>query len=58
MLKDYLKAGFPAICVLTYEPYRATQILPCEGWTFLEWSCVSGIKDLQAKKKRFGVGPR
>lgn len=46
MLKDYLKAGYPALCVLTYEPYRAEQVIPCPGWRFLAWDCIRGIKDL------------
>lgn len=49
MLKDYLKAGYPALCILTYEPYRAEQIVPCEGWRFLAWDCIQGIKDLETK---------
>jgi len=27
MIKDYLKAGYPTLCMLTYEPYRAEQLL-------------------------------
>ena len=50
MIRDYLKAGYPALCVLTYEPYRAEQLLPCEGWRFLAWDCVQGIKDLESRK--------
>jgi len=34
MIKDYLKAGYPTLCMLTYEPYRAEQLLPCDGWRF------------------------
>jgi len=50
MIKDYLKAGYPALCILTYEPYRAEQLLPCEGWRFFAWDCIQGIKDLESKK--------
>jgi len=50
MLNDYLKAGYPALYVLTYEPNRAEQILPCEGWRFVVWDCIQGIKDLETKK--------
>ena len=50
MIKDYLKAGYPAISVLTYEPYRAEQLLPCDGWRFFAWDCIQGIKDLESKK--------
>ena len=27
MIHDYLKAGYPALCVLTQEPHRAEQML-------------------------------
>jgi len=50
MIKDYLKAGYPALCILTYEPYRAEQLLPCDGWRFFAWDCIQGIKDLGSKK--------
>ena len=50
MIKDYLKAGYPALSVLTYEPYRAEQLLPCDGWRFFAWDCIQGIKDLESKK--------
>ena len=32
MIKDYLKAGYPALCVLTQEPHRAEQAIICDGW--------------------------
>ena len=50
MIRDYLKAGYPALCILTYEPYRAEQLLPCDGWRFFAWDCIQGIKDLESKK--------
>ena len=50
MIKDYLKAGYPTLCILTYEPYRAEQLLPSDGWRFLAWDCIQGIKDLESKK--------
>jgi hypothetical protein len=50
MINDYLKAGYPALCILTCEPYRAEQLLPCEGWRFVAWDCIQGIKDLESKK--------
>ena len=27
MIQDYLKAGYPALCVLTQEPHRAEQLI-------------------------------
>ncbi|MBF0121526.1 MAG: AAA family ATPase, partial [Desulfobacterales bacterium] len=50
MIHDYLKAGYPALCVLTQEPNRAEQILHCEGWKFFSWNCLEGIKDLKTNK--------
>ncbi|WP_028314653.1 AAA family ATPase [Desulfatibacillum aliphaticivorans] len=50
MIKEYLKAGYPAICLLTQEPHRAEAVLPCEGWRFVSWDCLQGIIDLEAKK--------
>jgi len=50
MIHDYLKAGYPALCVLTQEPHRAEQSLPCEGWTFFIWDCLQGIRDVQTQK--------
>ena len=44
MLKDYLKAGYPAIVVLTQEPSRAEQILPVEGWDWFVYDCIRGIR--------------
>jgi len=45
MIKDYLKAGYPALCILTQEPHRVEQILPCEGWRFAVWDCIKGIRE-------------
>ena len=50
MIHDYLKAGYPALCVLTQEPHRAEQSLPCEGWRFVIWDCLQGIRDVQTQK--------
>jgi len=45
MIKDYLSAGYPALCLLSQEPYRTQQIIPCEGWRFMAWDCICGIRD-------------
>jgi len=51
MIQDYLKAGYPALCLLTQEPHRAEQLLPSkEGWNFFSWDCLRGIRDLQSGK--------
>ena len=34
MIRDYLKAGYPALLVLTQEPHRAESVLVTEGWQF------------------------
>ncbi len=43
-LKNYLKAGYPALCVLTQESHRAEQLLICEDWDFSVWDCNQGIR--------------
>lgn len=48
MIKDYLKAGYPTLCILTQEPYRAEQTLVCDDWRFCSWDCIQGIKELPA----------
>jgi len=44
MIQDYLKAGYPAILLLTQEPHRAENLLPREGWSFLSWDCLRGFR--------------
>ncbi|MDA3789160.1 MAG: AAA family ATPase [Desulfobacula sp.] len=43
-LKNYLKAGYPALCVLTQESHRAEQLLICDDWEFFVWDCIQGIR--------------
>lgn len=43
-LKNYLKAGYPALSVLTQESHRAEQILVCDDWDFYVWDCNQGIR--------------
>jgi len=43
-LKNYLKAGYPAICVLTQEAHRAEYLLMCDDWDFFVWDCNQGIR--------------
>ena len=50
MIKDYLQAGFPALCVLTQEPHRAEEALPCEGWQFIIWDCLRGLREATTSK--------
>lgn len=45
MIEAYLKAGYPALCVLTHEPFRAERVLAFEGaWNFYTWDCSRGIR--------------
>jgi len=44
MIRDYLKAGYPALLVLTQEPHRAESVLVTEGWQFYGWDCLQGIR--------------
>jgi len=51
MLIDYLKAGFPAISILTHEPARAEKVIPFEGhWRFFAWDCMRGIRQAASAK--------
>ncbi|GKT09104.1 AAA family ATPase [Desulforhabdus sp. TSK] len=50
MIKDYLRAGYPAICLLTQEPHRAETVLPCEGWSFTAWDCLQGFRTAENGK--------
>ena len=50
MLKDYLKAGYPTLCILTQEPHRAEQVLICDGWRFVLWDCMQGIREAATGK--------
>ena len=44
MIKDYLKAGYPFLTILTQEFHRAEQLVICDDWTFVVWDCISGIR--------------
>lgn len=45
LLEQYLKAGFPALCVVTHEPFRAERLLSIPGhWSFYAWDCQRGIR--------------
>lgn len=45
MILDYLKAGYPALCIVTAEPHRAEGIIKCPGWNFFSWECLGGIRE-------------
>ena len=45
MIEDYLKAGYPALCILTQEPERAEALLAkVTGWHFFSYDCIRGIR--------------
>jgi hypothetical protein len=46
MLTNLLRAGYPALLVITHETDRAEKILPIDGWKFLAWDCINGIRSL------------
>ena len=50
MIQDYLKAGYPAFCVLTQEPCRAEKMLVSDGWQFKTWDCLTGIRESQTHR--------
>lgn len=45
MLSPYLRAGYPAICLLTRESHRAEQSVVCDGWKFFAWDCLQGFRE-------------
>ncbi len=45
MILDYLKAGYPALCIVTSEPHRAEGVIKCPGWNFFSWDCLGGIRE-------------
>jgi hypothetical protein len=45
MLIPFLRAGYPAICLLTQEPHRAEQAIVCDGWQFYSWDCLRGFRE-------------
>ena len=50
MIKDYLKAGYPTLCILTQEPHRAEKAIICDGWRFVVWDCINGIRETGTSK--------
>jgi len=52
VIKDYLAAGYPALCVLTHEPHRIDEVLPFKDdkWRFYSWDCIRGVRSLTENK--------
>ena len=44
-ITSYLKAGYPALYIVTQEPERAIASIRPEGWQTLSWDCQRGIMD-------------
>lgn len=46
MIQDYLRAGYPGLAVLTYEPQRAEITLkPQSHWKSYSWDCQRGFRE-------------
>lgn len=45
MLESYLRAGYPAMVLITQEPYRVELAAKHDGWQFLAWDCLRGIRN-------------
>jgi hypothetical protein len=52
MIQDYLKAGYPALYIITQDIYRAQRKLPEElsGWRVLFWDCCIGTHDISLRQ--------
>lgn len=52
MIKDYLVAGYQALCVLTHEPHRIDEVLPFadDKRRFYSWDCIRGARSLTENK--------
>lgn len=44
-ITDYLKAGYPAIYIVTQEPERAARSISAKDWKTYSWDCLRGIID-------------
>jgi len=44
-ITNYLKAGYPAIYIVTQEAERATRTINAKDWTSYSWDCLRGITD-------------
>jgi ATP-dependent 26S proteasome regulatory subunit len=47
---NYLKAGYPALYIVTLEPLRATNSLNTAGWQCFCWDCLRGITERDSEK--------
>ena len=49
-ISNYLKAGYPALYIVTREPLRATATLNIDGWQSFSWDCLRGITESESGK--------
>ena len=50
MIRDYLRAGYPALFITTQEPFRTQEKILCENARFFAWNCISGITEADTHK--------
>lgn len=44
-ISNYLKAGYPALYIVTQEPLRAITALQTANWKSFSWDCLRGITE-------------
>ena len=44
-IQSYLKAGYPALSIITQEAERATRSITAPGWAKYSWDCLRGVTD-------------
>jgi len=44
-ITNYLKAGYPAIYIVTREPERAMRTINAKDWKSYSWDCLRGVTD-------------
>ena len=50
-ITNYLKAGYPALYVVTQEADRAIRSIKAENWRSYAWDCLRGVIDPQTGRK-------
>ena len=49
-ITNFLKAGYPAIYVVTQETERAVRSINAQNWKVFSWDCLRGITDPETAK--------
>lgn len=47
-ITNYLKAGYPAIYIVTQEAERAMRSINAKDWKSFSWDCLRGVTDLES----------